>query len=412
MGIITTTKTLCFNPTYIKQETKLNITDYNNIIDEQQKNQNITLIQSYFRGYQIRKLYKMTPIEKKNLCQEIPFSYSTQKYDSNEKILKLRSLLPKFELTEKEKFEIESNSYKKIALLYFDNTIYKGYVNNKNLRYGYGVLYYPSSTIYEGFFKNNKMEGRGRLYCIDGYLYDGDFHDNYFFGFGKLISLDGGFYRGNWENDKQNGYGEETYIDGSMYNGFYFNGKKRGNGKFIWKNGNYYEGEFYEDEITGIGTYHWKDGRIYYGHWIKHKMEGIGIFIWPDMKMYIGNYKNDVKNGFGVFFAINNKKYEGFWKDGKQHGKGVVTNSLQKKIYMEYYEGKKIRIINDAEEIEKIDLEIVKNKNIINVDKYLDYSNELIKKIKKESIKDNNSEISNGINSNSHDNYLMGMKWK
>ena len=96
MGIIATTKTLCCNPSYIKQETKLNIPDYNNIIDEQQKNQNITLIQSYFRGYQIRKLYKMTPIEKKNLCQEIPFSYSTQKYDSNEKILKLRSLLPKF----------------------------------------------------------------------------------------------------------------------------------------------------------------------------------------------------------------------------------------------------------------------------------------------------------------------------
>ena len=133
-------------------------------------------------------------------------------------------------------------------------------------------------------------------------------------------------------------------------------------------------------------------------------------FILRDMKMNIGNYKNDVKNGFGVFFAINNKKYEGFWKDGKQHGKGVVTNSLQKKIYMEYFEGKKIRIINDNEEIKNIDLDIIKNKNIIDVDKYLEYSNELIKKIKKESIKDNNSEISNGINSNSHDNFLM--KWK
>jgi len=65
----------------------------------------------------------MTTIEKKNLCQEIPFSYSTQKYDSNEKILKLRSLLPKFELLEKEIFVIKSNSYKKNALLYFDNTI-------------------------------------------------------------------------------------------------------------------------------------------------------------------------------------------------------------------------------------------------------------------------------------------------
>ena len=77
---------------------------------------------------------------------------------------------------------------------------------------------------------------------------------------------------------------------------------------------------------------------------------------------------------------------------------------------MEYFEGKKIRIINDNEEIKNIDLDIIKNKNIIDVDKYLEYSNELIKKIKKESIKDNNSEISNGINSNSHDNFLM--KWK
>ncbi len=72
MGIITTTKTLCCNPTYIKQETKLNITDYNNIIDEQKKNQNITLIQSYCRGYQIRKLYKMTPLEKKKLMSRNP----------------------------------------------------------------------------------------------------------------------------------------------------------------------------------------------------------------------------------------------------------------------------------------------------------------------------------------------------
>ena len=410
MGIINTSNTLCCNPKYLKEEHKINLPDYNTIIDEQTKIQNIILIQSFYRAFRIRKLYKMTPMEKKNLCQEIPFSYSTQKYDNNEKILKLRSLLPKFELTEKEKFEIESNSYKKIALLYFDNSIYKGYVNNKNLRYGYGVLYYPSSTIYEGFFKNNKFEGRGRLYCIDGYLYDADFHENFFFGFGKLISLDGVFYRGNWQNDKQNGYGEETYIDGSIYMGFYYNGKKRGKGKFIWKNGNYYEGEFYEDEITGKGTYHWKDGKIYYGNWNKHKMEGTGIFIWPDYKMYIGNYKDDVKSGFGVFFSNNNKKYEGFWKEGKQHGNGIVTNSLQKKIYMEYFEGKKIRTIIDEDEIKDIDIDINKQKTIINFDKYLDYSNELIKQIKKECNKDNVSGISNGINTINSENFLVGIK--
>ena len=77
---------------------------------------------------------------------------------------------------------------------------------------------------------------------------------------------------------------------------------------------------------------------------------------------------------------------------------------------MEYFEGKKIRTIIDEDEIKDIDIDINKQKTIINFDKYLDYSNELIKQIKKECNKDNVSGISNGINTINSENFLVGIK--
>ena len=371
------------------------------IIDNSTKFKYITLIQSFFRGYSIRKKYNCHPVNMSSLCQEMPSSFSTEKYENNEKIIKLRNLLSKFELNEKEKFQILSTNYKNIVLKYFDGSIYKGYVNKNLLRECYGIYYFPNNSIYEGFFKNNKMEGRGRLFCIDGFVYDGEFVNNLFTGFGTLISLDGVIYKGNWLNDKQQGYGEETYIDGSYYKGFFINGKKNGKGKFTWKNGNYYEGDFLNDEITGIGTYHWKDGKIYSRNWKNHKMEGAGVFIWPDRKMYIGYYLNDTKNGFGIFYSTNNKKFEGFWKNGKQHGKGIVINNLQQKIFLEYNEGEKLNKINDIAEQEEIEKNILMEKNKINLTYYLELSNNIIKEIKNvENVSVNKDKdiISNGVN--------------
>ena len=45
------------------------------------------------------------------------------------------------------------------------------------MREGYGKLYLKDGSIYEGFFKDNKMDGRGRLYNIEGFIYEGEFYN-------------------------------------------------------------------------------------------------------------------------------------------------------------------------------------------------------------------------------------------
>lgn len=368
--------------------------EFNGTIDisDNVKSKFATLIQSVFRGYRARKNMRYQLTDYSKLCQIVNDDYSTEKFDKNPKILQLQSLLPPFVLDDREKFFIESTTQTKhVALLYFDGSIFKGYINHNWQREGFGKLYLPGNSIYEGFFRRNYMEGRGRLYSIDGYVYDGYFYNSMFCGFGKLMSLDGLVYRGEWKDDKQNGYGNEQYSDGSNYAGNFVNGKKNGEGTFTWKNGNYYKGSFVDGELTGFGTYRWIDGRIYCGNWLNHKMEGPGLFIWPDKKKYIGNYSNDMKSGFGIFYSSDGKRFEGFWKNGKQNGKGVVINGTNKRTFFEYLEGQKIKALTDEVEIKCVEDEIEKGKKKIDLEKFLRLAREFSDLIKSQDSRSLNS---------------------
>ena len=150
------------------------------------------------------------------------------------KILKLKNLLPKFELDEKEAYLLNTaTQLKTMGLLYPGNTIYKGTVNSKFQREGFGKLFLSDGSIYEGFFKENKMEGRGRLLNIEGFIYEGEFKNNLACGYGKYVGLDGTIYKGTWVNNKQNGIGDVTYSDNSHYIGNFIDGFKNGKGKFF-----------------------------------------------------------------------------------------------------------------------------------------------------------------------------------
>ena len=84
-------------------------------------------------------------------------SYSTEIHESNPKIIKLKNLLPKFELDEKETYLITSSQLKTKALMYPNGAIYKGMINDKYQREGFGKYFLQDGSIYEGFFKDNKM---------------------------------------------------------------------------------------------------------------------------------------------------------------------------------------------------------------------------------------------------------------
>lgn len=49
-----------------------------------------------------------------------------------------------------------------------------------------GIYTWPNGARYEGDWKNNKREGRGKMFGSDGKNYEGDFKDNKKEGFGTL----------------------------------------------------------------------------------------------------------------------------------------------------------------------------------------------------------------------------------
>jgi len=125
-------------------------------------------------------------------------------------------------------------------------------------RDGFGVQVWGDGSKYEGFWRNDKANGKGRLIHADGDVYEGDWVDDKAHGKGCYTHYDGAKYEGDWVEDKQHGNGVETWPDGARYEGNYYDGKKHGKGVFKWADGSNYTGEFYDNNIHGFGII---DGR-------------------------------------------------------------------------------------------------------------------------------------------------------
>lgn len=95
------------------------------------------------------------------------------------------------------------------------------------------VLFYFISAkyVYEGQWKNNERNGRGKQLWKDGSVYEGYWKDNLAHGYGRLIHTDGDVYVGEWAHDKANGKG--TYISqcGAKYVGEWVEDKQNGKGE-------------------------------------------------------------------------------------------------------------------------------------------------------------------------------------
>lgn len=56
-------------------------------------------------------------------------------------------------------------------------------------RHGFGKFYYKNGGYYEGSWRNNTMNGKGKLYYDNGKLaYDGQWYQNEFHGIGKVYN--------------------------------------------------------------------------------------------------------------------------------------------------------------------------------------------------------------------------------
>jgi len=309
----------------------------------------ITKIQSIFRSYIFRKKNNLLHYDSYNLIYQFPnkknklngrnnYPYKIlQKSNiSIEQINNLNKLFPP--LTDNIKLTF-------IKLLYPNNSEYSGEFNPiLKERHGRGIQLWTDNTIYSGYWKNDKISGKGKLIHPSGDYYEGEFLDDCVNGFGTYISKKGGQYVGMWKNNLQDGKGKLTWSDKTEYNGEWKKGKKWGKGKFIMSDGSYFEGDFYQNCMHGKGKFQWNDNKIYIGEWKNNKMDGEGEFFWPDGKVYKGHYFQDEKNGFGELTFPNGRIYKGYWKNGLQHGEGEIY-SPKEKIWKKglWNEGKRVR---------------------------------------------------------------------
>lgn len=91
-----------------------------------------------------------------------------------------------------------------------------------------GVYKLNDGSVYEGEFKNDKIEGYGKFIWSDNKTYEGEWIDNCLNGFGVFIKT-GKTYIGNFVCDK-----------------------KQGIGLYIYPNNKIILGKFFENEIEGL----------------------------------------------------------------------------------------------------------------------------------------------------------------
>ena len=85
---------------------------------------------------------------------------------------------------------------------------------------------------------------------------------------GTYAWKDGRLYEGQWRNNRMNGCGKFLWPDGHFYEGEYIDDIKEGKGKFVWPDRRVFQGTWRRGKRNGIGTMTFADGKQERAEWI------------------------------------------------------------------------------------------------------------------------------------------------
>lgn len=146
----------------------------------------------------------------------------------NERVEEIKLQLGEFDYGQKQEMDKSLTTMileKRPAKILEDGTKYTGqWMAGTNIRAGQGVLIWPDGSVYEGWWKDNKANSKGRLIHVDGSMYQGWWKDDSCHGTGVYYHLNGTKYDGEWHENEQHGMGLETWQDGTKYEGCYVHG--------------------------------------------------------------------------------------------------------------------------------------------------------------------------------------------
>ena len=226
--------------------------------------------------------------------------------------------------------EIHSNRITGKGKYYFPSGAkYTGSVLN-GLRDGFGKYFSPEGVTYEGEWKDGLKHGKGMM-KTDTMTYDGSWELGNIHGKGKIKWENGNIFEGEFKENKMNGYGYMIWYDLlEKYIGKWKDDKQNGNGMHIW-----YEpqGELKEMRNRYVGQ--WKNGA----------RNGYGVFFYSNGARYEGEWKNNLKHGFGVMIYEDGRKYIGRFDEDRLVDKyNELSEEEVAKLYEEFMAKKKEKI--------------------------------------------------------------------
>ena len=159
---------------------------------------------------------------------------------------------------------------------------------------GTGIYLYEDKSRYEGLWRNEKPNGKGKIYFSSGSIFEGTFQDGIRNGFGKYQYISSGYYEGYFKNDDYEGEGKYVTEDGTIFEGLYKSGK-----------------------LNGYGTITMKNGNKYIGNISNNLPEGVGKYYYPTGDRYEGSFSKGKKNGTGILYYSKGGTLKGVWVDGE-----------------------------------------------------------------------------------------------
>ena len=217
------------------------------------------------------------------------------------------------------------SSYCKILIEFRESSTYIGYHDNNFNKNGFGKLYLPNGSRYEGEFKNGEANGFGMRFEDEEILYQGQFKNGRANGFGIQFSGGEVVYQGQFKNGRPNGIGIQFNAD-NIYQGEIKNDYSDGFGICLFEDDNWkkYEGEWKNGLFNGYGILYFQDGSIYHGIFKNDKINGFGISYIKNEGYYIGQHKDNKYHGYGKAYYLDTKiEIKGKFKHGDLNGFGI-----------------------------------------------------------------------------------------
>ncbi len=196
------------------------------------------------------------------------------------------------------------------------------------------TLYYSDGrTKYEGGWKNNLENGKGKTYNDDG----------------KLI------YEGYWLNGKYHGKGRLAIDEQLFYEGEFENGEISGDGKIYILGNLVYEGKFKDGDLIEGKEYDSSKEIIYKGGFNSFLYDGYGEIFYNNKLVYSGELsKGKIKEETILFIQRNELNRIGFYEAEAINGYILYTfNNGDRSNEIEFYESMKNNLVYKGEFVSK-----------------------------------------------------------